>query len=100
MPRGRLHRGPAWRRRRVQRHGGRGRHGGRRVPLLETQLHSDAGLDELLNEILDEGWVTSLATVESPIGPWDCLVHGRTVRDVEALVGTEVVLEEIRPDAK
>lgn len=69
-------------------------------PLLEAQLHSDAGLDELLDEILDEGWVTSLVTVESPIGPWDCLVHGRTVRDVEALVGTEVVVEEIRADAK
>ena len=69
-------------------------------PLLEAQLHSDAGLDELLDEILDEGFVTSLATVESPIGPWDCLLHGPAVRDVEALVGTEVVLEEISPDAK
>lgn len=59
-------------------------------PLLEAQLHSHLVLDE----ILEEGFETSLATVESPIGPWDCLVHGRAVRDVEALVGTEVVLEE------
>ena len=64
-------------------------------PLLEAQLHSDAELDELLDELLDERFVTSLATVESPIGPWSCLVHGRTLRDVEALVGTEVVLEQI-----
>lgn len=59
-------------------------------PLLETQLHSDAVLDEALQE----GFETSLVTVESPLGPWDCLVHGHARRDVEALVGTEVVVEQ------
>ena len=63
-------------------------------PLLGAQLHSDADLDQILEEGLEEGFETSLATVESPIGPWDCLVHGSTQSDVEAMVGTEVVMEE------
>jgi hypothetical protein len=58
--------------------------------LLEAQLKSDAELDQ----ILEEGFSTSVATVESPVGPWDCLVHGPEPRHVEALVGTEVVAEE------
>ena len=67
---------------------------GRKAPeafyLLEAQLKSDAALDQ----ILEEGFATSVSTVESPVGPWDCLVHGPEPRHVEALVGTEVVADE------
>jgi len=60
------------------------------LPLLMAQLQSDDELDQ----ILEEGFSTSVSTVDTPTGPWDCLVHGRRPRDVEALVGTEVVVEE------
>jgi hypothetical protein len=55
--------------------------------LLAAQLASDEPLDD----ILEEGFATSVATVESPIGNLDCLLHAPPDSDVQDLVGTEVV---------
>ena len=61
--------------------------------LLETQLMDD----EDVEGVLDEG-VMSVATVESPIGPLDCLVHVPRQRQVAGLEGAALLLPSPHTD--
>ena len=59
-------------------------------------LRMQLGLPDEVGEALDEG-PAAISTVDSPAGPWECLVVAEHRRDLEALVGSPVTFDDYGP---